>query len=64
MIKKLNSFLHLVMWRFIWKKVREQIRRKGGSIQFDDGTWLVHQSDKFRSFCYNEAYKEFKRNDT
>ena len=56
----MKLFLKRVIWRFVWKKVEKQIRRQGGSHQFENGTWLVHQSDEFRDFCYNVAYKQFK----
>lgn len=32
-----------------------------GSKKLPNGTWAVKQSDEFHQFCYNEAYKLFKK---
>ncbi len=55
--------IRLVMWRLFYPKkwMRYYIRHEAhGSFQFDDGTWLVHQSDEFHKYCYDVAWKQFK----
>lgn len=46
--------------KLIRSYIRGYIRKRGGGIQFQDGMWLVLQSDEFHKYCYNEAYERFK----
>lgn len=39
----------------------EFMRSKGGHLKLNNGTYIVHQSKAFYDYCYNVAYKEFKK---
>lgn len=40
--------------------IKNYLRSSGGSIEFADGTFAVHQSKDFHEYCYQTAYPEFK----
>ncbi len=42
--------------------IKWYLSRNHGSIKLNDGTWAVNQSDEFHTYCYKEAYNEWKKN--
>lgn len=46
------------------KFIKWYLIKKHGSVQLNDGTWAVHQSDEFHKWCYNEGYKCWKETNT
>lgn len=44
-------------WLFSWLRDKH-----GGSIKLDNNTWVVNQTDDFHKYCYDVAYKKYKKN--
>lgn len=42
------------------KFMKWYLSKKHGSVQLEDGTWVVNQSDEFHKWCYSEGYKRWK----
>lgn len=44
------------------KLMKYYLSKNHGSMKLHDGTWAVNQSDEFHKYCYDEAYKNWKKN--
>ena len=60
-MKKLYKYIIMRWFSSPEKFIKWYLSKKHGSVKLNDGTWAVNQSDEFHNYCYNEAYKLFKK---